>query len=67
MREKVSSKEQHREFKKVDQQSLTLNKNMLNITLGAPAISTVPVASMGSTTNTRDPSGNLSGNLKKWF
>ena len=37
----------------------------LNIIVGAPAIRIVPVASMGSTTSTRDSSGNLSGNLKK--
>lgn len=36
---------------------------MLNMIPGAPDIYTIPVASIGSTTNTRDPSGNLSGNL----
>lgn len=38
---------------------------MSNAKLGAPAAIKVPVASMGSTTNTRDPSGNSSGNLRK--
>lgn len=36
---------------------------MLNMIPVAPDINTIPVASIGSTTNTRDPSGNLSGNL----
>lgn len=28
------------------------------------SLARIPVASMGSTTNTRDPSGNVSGNLQ---